>query len=340
MSLLLYTARRLLWTLPTFAGALVVIFVLTQAVPGDAALMRVGQSYTPETLAAVKQSMGLDQPLPLQFLIYVRNLSQGNLGHSWKTGNSVTADLRERFPATLELLLGTLLIAVPLGMALGLAAAARPRGPLARLIGLYTLLGLGVPIFWLSLMAVYVFFFLLGWVPAPTGRLGIMDTPPPFVTGLYTVDSLLAGDGDLLGKVLAQLVLPVGSLVFIIAAPIARMTAAVMADQLASDYVRAALAAGISRGQILRKYALKNIMIPVVTLVGVMVRFLIGGAVLTEVVFSWPGMGRYAVESMLVADLAPLQAVVLIVTAATLLINIAIDVSYFWFDPRIKVSAT
>jgi peptide/nickel transport system permease protein len=311
--------------------------VLTQAVPGDAAMARVGKAYTPEVLAAVRQSMGLDRPLPAQFLVYVGNLAQGNFGHSWKTGNPVAADLKDRVPASLELVLWTLLLGAPLGIGLGLVAAAWPGGLVARAIGVYTLVGLGMPIFWLSLMAIYLFFFLLGWAPPPTGRLGILDTPPETVTGLYAIDALLAGDLALFQTVVGHLALPVGSLLFVIAAPIARLTATAMGDQLSADYARAATAAGIPRRLIIGKYALKNIMIPVVTLVGIMARFLFGGAVLTEMVFSWPGIGRYAIESMLVADLAPLQAVVLIVTVLTLLVNIVVDVSYFWFDPRIKV---
>jgi peptide/nickel transport system permease protein len=338
MNVLGYAGRRLLWMLPTLLGALLVIFVLTQAVPGDAAMARVGKAYTPEVLAAVRQSMGLDQPLPMQFLTYVKNVSQGNFGHSWKTGNPVAVDLKERAPATLELVLWTMLLAVPAGIGLGLAAAAWPRSLIGRVIGAYTLVGLAMPVFWLSLMAIFVFFFVLGWAPPPTGRLGILDTPPETVTGLYTLDALIAGDTALLGKVVAHLVLPVGTLLFIIAAPIARMTSTAMHEQLSGDYVRAATAAGIPRGLIIRKYALKNIMIPVVTLIAIMVRVLIGGAVLTEIVFSWPGLGRYAVESMLVADLAPLQAVVLIVTVATLAINLVVDISYYWFDPRIKIA--
>jgi peptide/nickel transport system permease protein len=187
-------------------------------------------------------------------------------------------------------------------------------------------------------MAVYVFYFLLGWVSAPAGRLGIRTIPPPTVTGLYTVDSLLTGDLGLLATVVGHLLLPVGSLAFIITAPILRMTYTCMNTELATDYVRAAVASGIKPRLILTKYALKNAMIPVVTLIGSMVRYLLAGTVLAEIVFSWPGIGRYAIESTLVADLAPLQAVVVIVMGATLLVNILVDLTYYWFDPRIKVA--
>lgn len=338
MTLLLYTGRRLLWTLPTFLGAMVVIFILTQAVPGDAAMARLGQYATPDTIAAVQREMGRDRPAPEQFAIWIRNLSQGNFGFSWKTGNPVSVDLAQRIPATIELVLLTLLFAIPLGIGLGVLAAWRRGSWLDRIIQGYAVLGLGVPLFWLSLMAVYIFYFLLGWVSAPAGRLGIRTIPPPTVTGLYTVDSILVGDGDLLLTVISHLVLPVGSLIFIIAAPIIRMTYSCMDTELRTDYVRAAVASGLKWRLILTKYALKNAMIPIVTLIGSMTRYLLAGTVLAEIVFSWPGIGRYAIESTLVADLAPLQAVVLIVTAATLLVNILVDLSYYWFDPRIKVT--
>jgi peptide/nickel transport system permease protein len=175
-------------------------------------------------------------------------------------------------------------------------------------------------------------------VSAPAGRLGIRTIPPPTVTGLYTVDSLLAGDLGLFSTVVSHLILPVGSLVFVITAPIVRMMYSCMNTELATDYARAAVAAGLRQRVIVTKYALKNAMIPVVTLVGSMIRYLLAGTVLAEIVFSWPGIGRYAIESTLVADLAPLQAVVLIVTGATLLTNVLVDTSYYWFDPRIKVS--
>jgi ABC-type dipeptide/oligopeptide/nickel transport system permease component len=338
VSLLRYAARRALWTLPTFLGSMVLIFVLTQAVPGDAATERLGQYATKDTIEAVRKEMGSDRPAVEQFVVWIRNLSQGNFGFSWKTGNPVVVDLAQRLPATIELVLLTLIVAIPVGIGLGILAAARRGGWLDRAIQAYAVLGLGVPIFWLSLMMVYVFYFLLGWVSAPAGRLGIRSIPPPTVTGLYTVDSLLVGDLDLLGVVLSHLMLPVGSLVFIVAAPIIRMTYNCLNTELASDYARAAVASGISHRLILTRYALKNAMIPVVTLIGSMIRYLLAGTVLAEIVFSWPGIGRYAIESTLIADLAPLQAVVLVVTAATLVVNILVDLSYYWFDPRIKVA--
>lgn len=338
MKVLRYTLRRLLWTLPTLLGALVVIFFLTQAIPGNAALSRVGQFVNPETIAQVKKNMGLDKSVPEQFAIYVVRSTQGDFGHSWKTGNDVIVDIGDRLPATLELAIFTLLLAVPLGVLLGVLAAAFKSSLFDRLIQLMTTFSLGIPVFWFSLMMVYIFFFLLGVSPAPAGRLAILDSPPPSVTGMYTLDSLIAGDLDLFSKALSHLILPVVALVFASIGPIIRVTYVSMVTQLNSDHIRAATAAGLSRTKIIAQYALKNAAIPVVTAIGLTCRLLLGGAVLVEIVFSWPGIGRYAVESLLIADLAPLQAVVLVTTVATLLINLIVDISYFWFDPRIKVA--
>ncbi|MDB5541325.1 MAG: peptide transporter permease [Devosia sp.] len=339
MAVLSYALRRLAWTIPTLFGALVVIFFLTQAVPGNAALARVGLSVDPETIAAVKASMGIDQPIPVQFWIYLQNIFHGDLGHSWKTGNEVTFDLAQRIPATIELALLTLIITVPVGVALGVLAATWPGSWLDRTIQGYALLGMGIPVFWLGMMCIFVFYFLLGWVPPPSGRIGILDIAPPYVTGLYTVDSLIAGNLQLFGSVVSRLILPVASLVFVCAAPLVVMVYNIMGVQLRSDHIRAATAAGLPRGEVVRRFALKNIMIPVLTMVAHLSRLLLGGAVLVETVFAWPGVARYAVESMQVADLAPLQAVVLLITGLTIAINLIVDVSYFWIDPRVKVAA-
>ena len=339
MVLLTYILRRLAWAIPTMFGALVVIFLLTQAVPGNAALARVGQSVDPQTIAAVKASMGIDKPVYVQFWIYLQHLAEGNLGHSWKTGNDVTFDLASRIPATVELAVITLLITIPFGVMLGVVGAARQGTWIDRLIQGYALAGMGIPVYWLGMMCIFVFYFVLGWLPPPSGRLGILDVAPPSVTGFYTIDSLLAGNLALFGSVVSRLVLPVGTMVFVSAAPVVVMVYNIMGVQLRSEYIRAATAAGIPRRQIVGRFALKNIMIPVLTMTAHLSRLLLGSAVLVEMVFAWPGVARYAVESMQVADLAPLQAVVLLVTGATLLINLTVDIAYFWIDPRARVGA-
>lgn len=338
MKLLTYVLRRLAWSLPTILGTLIVIFFLTQAIPGDAAIRRVGMFGNDATIEEMRKSMGIDQPVHVQFWGYLQRLSHGDLGHSYKTGNSVNDDLRQRLPASLELAILSMLVAFPVGVGLGvLAAANRGRWPdhLVRAFGIF---GNGVAVFWLGLMLIYIFYFRLEMVPAPAGRLGMLDDPPPFVTGFYTVDSLVAGDFTTLRGALTHLVLPVACLATVVAAPISRMTYAAVSETLRSNYVRAAAAQGLPRGKILFKYTLKNAMIPIVTLAGQSMTFLIAGAILVEMVFSWPGIGRYAVESMVIADLAPVQAFVIVTTILALAINLLVDISYFYFDPRIRVA--
>jgi peptide/nickel transport system permease protein len=338
MRLLQYVLRRLAWSIPTVLGTLVVIFFLTQAIPGDAAIRRVGMFGDAATIEQTRKSMGIDLPIHKQFWGYVKRLAQGDLGHSYKTGNSVNADLRQRLPASLELAIFAMLIAFPVGVGLGvLAAANRGRGfdYLVRGFGLF---GNGVAVFWLGLMLIYIFYFRLGIAPAPAGRLGILDDPPPSVTQFYTVDSVLAGNWSLLRTTLAHLALPVACLAIVVAAPISRMSFSAVSQTMQSNYVRAAVAQGLSRRKVLFKYTLKNAMIPIVTLAGQSMTFLIAGSILVEMVFSWPGIGRYAVESMVIADLAPVQAFVIFTTILALAINLLVDVSYFYFDPRIRVA--
>lgn len=336
--MLRYMLRRLGWSIPTIVGTLVVIFFLTQAIPGDAAVRRVGMFGNQETIDQMRKAMGIDRPVYRQFVDYIDRLAHGDLGHSYKTGNSVNADLAQRLPATFELAIGSMLVAFPLGVALGVLAAAQRGRTFDFFVRAFGVFGNGVAIFWLGLMLIYVFYFRLGVAPAPAGRLGMLDDPPPSVTNFYTLDSIIAGDFGLLRTTLAHLALPVACLALVVAAPISRMTFTAVSETLRSNYVRAAVAQGLPRRKILFKYTLKNAMIPIVTLAGQSMTFLIAGAILVEMVFSWPGIGRYAVESMVIADLAPVQAFVIFTTILALVINLLVDLSYFYFDPRIRVT--
>jgi ABC-type dipeptide/oligopeptide/nickel transport system permease component len=338
MRLLAYIARRLAWAIPTVLGTLVVIFFLTQAIPGDAAIRRVGMFGNEATIAEMRKAMGIDQPLPVQFWGYLRRLAHGDLGHSYKTGNSVNEDLKQRLPATFELAIFSMLVAFPVGVGLGVMAAANRGKGWDHVVRGFGLFGNGVAVFWLGLMLIYIFYFRLEIVPAPAGRLGILEDSPPLVTGFYTIDSLIVGDLATFRTALAHLVLPVLCLATVVAAPISRMTYSSVSETLRSNYVRASVAQGLPRRKVLFKYTLKNAMIPIVTLAGQSMTFLIAGAILVEMVFSWPGIGRYAVESMVIADLAPVQAFVIVTTILALVINLLIDISYFYFDPRIRVS--
>jgi peptide/nickel transport system permease protein len=338
VKLLTYVLRRLAWAIPTVLGTLVVIFFLTQAIPGDAAIRRVGMFGNEATIAEMRKAMGIDDPVHVQFWGYLQRLAHGDLGHSYKTGNSVNEDLKQRLPASFELAILSMLVAFPVGVGLGVLAAANQGKLWDRLVRAFGIFGNGIAVFWLGLMLIYIFYFRLEIVPAPAGRLGILDDPPPFVTGFYTIDSILAGDLGLFRTALAHLALPVLCLAIVVAAPISRMTYSAVSETLRANYVRAANAQGLPRRKVLFKYTLKNAMIPIVTLAGQSMTFLIAGAILVEMVFSWPGIGRYAVESMIIADLAPVQAFVIFTTIMALAINLLVDVSYFYFDPRIRVA--
>jgi peptide/nickel transport system permease protein len=338
MRLLRYILRRLAWSIPTVLGTLVVIFFLTQAIPGDAAIRRVGMFGNEATIEQMRKSMGIDQPVQVQFWGYLQRLAHGDLGHSYKTGNSVNDDLKQRLPASFELAILSMLVAFPVGVGLGVLAAANRGGISDRLVRGFGVFGNGIAVFWLGLMLIYIFYYRLEIAPAPTGRLGMLDLSPPTVTGFYTIDSLLAGDSELFRSAVAHLILPVLCLATVVAAPISRMTYSAVSETLRSNYVRAAVAQGLPRRQVLFKYTLKNAMIPIVTLAGQSMTFLIAGAILVEMVFAWPGIGRYAVESMVIADLAPVQAFVIVTTILALAINLLVDISYFYFDPRIRVS--
>jgi peptide/nickel transport system permease protein len=338
MRLLRYILRRLVWAIPTVFGTLVVIFFLTQAIPGDSAIRRVGMFGNDAVIAEMRSAMGIDQPVHVQFWGYLQRLARGDLGHSYKTGNSVNEDLKQRLPASFELAILSMLVAFPVGVGLGVLAAANQGRFWDRLVRGFGIFGNGIAVFWLGLVLIYIFYFRLEAVPAPTGRLGILDSPPPTVTGFYTIDSLIVGDPELFRSALAHLALPVICLATVVAAPISRMTYSAVSETLQSNYVRAAVAQGLPRRKVLFKYTLKNAMIPIVTLAGQSMTFLIAGAILVEMVFAWPGIGRYAVDSMLIADLAPVQAFVIVTTILALLINLLVDISYFYFDPRIRVS--
>jgi peptide/nickel transport system permease protein len=320
----------------TLFATVVIIFFLTQAIPGDIVLQRAGMFAKPWVLDSLKKSMGLDKPMHVQFLIYLQNLSHGDLGHSWKTGMSVNEDIAQRLPATLELALLTMALALPIGVAVGTVAAARKGTAADYVAKAFGILGHSAAPFWLALVLLHIFFFQLGLVPGPTGRLSPLDRPPPAVTRFYVVDSVLAGNFHLFQESLRHLALPVVTLLIGVAAPISRMTYSSMTEVLTSTYMTAAFASGLPKRLIYFKYALKNAFIPIITLAGQSMSYLIAGTILVEVAFSWPGIGRYAVESMTYQDLAPVQAFVILVTLISMIINLMVDVSYFYLDPRIK----
>lgn len=332
-------ARRLAAALPTLAGVVVVTFLLTRALPGDPAAYFAGPAATREAVEQIRAQLGLDRSLGMQFLGYLRELARGDLGLSITTGQPVLSDIVARLPASAELTLLALLFAALAGISLGVLAALRPNGWLDNLCRVIATLGVCLPAFFTGLLLIYVFYYLLGWAPAPLGRLNAFAAPPPHVTGFFLIDSLLAGQGETFRSALAQILLPALSLGIFAVAPIARITRGSMLAVMSSDFIRAARAHGLSGRTVVIAYALRNALLPVVTTLGMVFSFLLGANVLIEKVFAWPGIGSYAVEALIASDYAPVQGFVMTMGFLYVLLNLAIDLLYRVIDPRMEVTA-
>ncbi len=336
MGFLGYITQRLVILVPTLVGASLIMFVLTMLIPGDPALLRLGNFATTEQLQSMREEMGLTKPPHERYVLYLWGLLRGDMGRSWRTGNLVRDDLWARLPMSLELGLCSMALSILVGIPVGVLSAAG-KDSLADYSGkAYGILGVATPIFWCGLVLVYVFYFKLGVAPPPTGRIDMLVSPPSAITGSYLLDSVLTGDLEALLSSTARLVLPVITLACVVGASIVRMTYTSMRKVLAAQYILVEQAYGFSRRSIIYKFALKNALMPVITLIGLQIGFLIGGVVLVEVVFSLPGIGRYAVESLLVNDFAPVQGFVLIVLVVYLLANLIVDLLYHVLNPQIR----
>lgn len=331
-----YVVQRLLFVIPTLFGVSVISFTLTYLLPGNPALVKAGALATPDVVQDIERQMGLDQPLAVQYWRYVSGLLRGDLGESASTGRPVLEDFRQRVPATLELTLASLLIAVAIGIPLGVLSAVHRDSLLDQASRLLGVGGVAMPSFWTGLLLLYVFFYVLGVAPPPLGRLGAGVSPPTRITGLYVVDAALTGNGAALISALHHLMLPAVTLGFAVMAPLTRMVRATMLEILASDFVTAAWAAGLPR-RLVYGDALRNTLIPVITLLGVIFGFLMAGNVVVEMVFAWPGLGHYAVTSLLTKDPGPIQSFVLFVAVMYVCVNLAVDLAYGLADPRIRL---
>lgn len=333
MALILYIGRRLLFVAPQLVGILLVSFMLVKLIPGDPAVLMLGPFATEKALGELRTELGLDGTLVEQFLIYLGNVVQGDLGTSWQTTLPVTTDLAQRFPATLELITLGLLLALLIGVPLGVAGARYKSGLLRKIADYYGLLAGSLPDFWLGLVLIFIFYTLLGVVPAPLGRIDYTVIPPQAVTGALLIDSLLEGNWAALRNSAGHLILPVFTLGLINAGPILKMTQSTVERMLESDFSRYAELCGLPPRVVVRR-ALRNALPSIVTIVSVLFGFLIGGAVLVEIVFSWGGAGQYAVQGVLNADLNPVLGFVLYSAILSLIIYLIVDLIYFAIDPR------
>ena len=332
----IYILKRLLALIPTLLGITVLVFLMVHFVPGDPAQVMLGERASAESLAVLRRDLGLDQPLHIQFGHYLSDLVQGDLGRSIKSRERVSAELIARFPATMELTLVGMLFASVIGIGAGLVSAAR-RGTFWDYFGMTaSLAGVSMPIFWLGLLLILIFSVSLGMFPV-SGRLSSYVFVRS-VTGLYLVDSLLAGDFPAFADAFWHLILPGVTLGTVPAAVIARMTRSSLLEVLREDYVRTAWAKGLSERVVILRHALKNAFIPVLTVMSLQFGFLLGGAVLTESIFAWPGVGRWLLLAVYARDFRAIQGGVLIVAATFVVINLIADLLYAWLDPRIKYS--
>ena len=331
--------KRMLFAVPSLIGVVIITFLLTRALPGDPAAYFAGPAATKEAVEEIRVKLGLDKPLLVQFGQYVTDLGRGDLGNSLTTGQPVAKEIAARLPASAELtllgLIASMLIAVPLGI----MAATRPGSWVDHTCRVLSTAGVSLPVFFTGLLLVYVFYYILGWAPAPLGRLDVFFSPPPHITGFYLIDSLLAGNPELFVAALKQLILPTLTLAIFSLAPIARMTRASMLAVLASDFVRTARASGLAPYTVIVTYAFRNAMIPVVTTLGMVFSFLLGANVLVEKVFAWPGIGSFAVEALIASDFAPLQGFVLTMAIMYVALNLIIDILYGLIDPRVRLES-
>jgi ABC-type dipeptide/oligopeptide/nickel transport system permease component len=333
-NLLPFLGRRLIFVGPQLFGILIVSFFLIKLIPGDPAVLMLGPTATTESLAGLHAKLGLDRPLPVQFLYFLQNLVHGDLGTSWQTTRPVIDDLAQRFPATLELVSLGLLLAILIGIPLGVASAVSEKGWLNRVADFYGLTAGAIPDFWLALVLIFVFYSLLNWAPAPLGRIDFAILPPPPTTGFMTVDSLLAGNWQAFGSSVSHLCLPVLTLGLINAGPILKMTHATMERMLQSDFSRYEILSGLPKSMVSRR-ALRNALPSIITIISVLYGYLLGGAVLVEIVFSWGGAGQYAVQGVLNSDIYPVLGFVLFSAIFSLIVYLIVDLVYFAIDPRI-----
>jgi peptide/nickel transport system permease protein len=331
-----YIGRRLLNLIPVLLGITLLVFAFLHLIPGDPAVVMAGERATPEQVAALKEQLGLNQPLPLQYLVFLGNLLRLNFGTSIISGVPIAEEIKIRWPATFELSVAAMLVATIIGIPAGVLAAVRKNSAVDNLTMSGSLLGVSLPVYWLGLLLVYLFAVNLQWLP-PSGRISI-DAGFSFkaITGFYVLDALLQGNFIALKDILAHLILPAITLGTIPLAILARITRSAMLEVLSQDYIRTARAKGLLERWVIFKHALKNALLPVVTIIGLQFGTLLGGAILTETIFSWPGIGSWIYEGILSRDYPVVQGGVVFVAVAFVLINLLIDLSYAFLDPRIQ----
>ncbi|MGR3763306.1 ABC transporter permease [Rossellomorea sp. NS-SX7] len=329
-----YTIRRLLQLIPVLLGMTLIVFFIIRAIPGDPAQVILGQQATKEAIEALRAQLGLDNPWYVQYFNYLGGLFTGDLGESLRTKVEVSQEIWPYLAATFELALVAIVIAVVIGVNAGIISAWFQNSWFDYTAMILALVGVSLPIFWLGLMEQWIFGIQLDWLPT-TGRENIRN-PIDSITNLYIIDTIIQGRFDQLGEVIKHLILPGIALATIPMAIIARMTRSSMLEVMRSDYIRTARAKGLKMFWVVYKHSLKNAIIPVLTVIGLQMGLLLGGAILTETIFGWPGIGRYIYEAIGYRDYPVIQSGILVVATIFVTINLIVDLLYAAVDPRIK----
>ncbi len=331
MRLLALLLRRLAWFVPTLLGLLAITFVISRVIPGDPVALVAGDLATPAQVEALRRQLGLDRPLPVQFVGYVGALLRGDMGTSLYTTRPIAEDLARRLPATIELTLVAMAFSIVVGIPLGVVSALWRNSILDHALRVVTVSGLAIASFWLGIMLQLLFAMRLGWTPL-NGRL--QGFPPPAVTGLYLVDSVLAWDWPAFGAALTHLALPAATLAFPALATLVRFTRAGVLDDMQSSSVLYEHAMGLPRSVIVWKYILRNALTSTVTQIGLLFGILLAGAVVTETVFDWPGIGTYAVNSIVASDYNGVMGFTVWAGAIFIVVNLLVDIAQGFIDPR------
>lgn len=326
--------KRLFSLIWVVLGVSLITFVISHLIPGDPARLIAGDRATEEIVAHIRSQLGLDLPLYQQYWNYLVDLAHGDLGTSIRTRRPVLDDLRAFFPATIELALVALFLATLFGVPLGVISAVWHNKPVDQFVRTISVTGISTPAFWLGLGLIIIFYGKLGWLPGG-GRIAQGLSPPEHVTGLYLVDSLLTWNMPVFFSALRHLVLPAFTLGFVHLGVVARQIRSAMLEQMNEDYIRTARAYGLSRWVVIFRQALPNALMPSVTVLGLALGDLLYGAVLTETVFGWPGMGAYVVDSIQALDFPAVMGFAVVVSFAYVILNLIIDLLYRWIDPRI-----
>ncbi len=334
-----YILRRLVLTIPLLFGITLIAFAISHAVPGDPVTANLGQKAMsdPKIVAAFEAEWGLDKPIPQQYIIYLGNLVQGDLGRSIKSRRPVMEDLRAFLPATIELATAAIFFGALLGLILGLISALMRNSWIDHGVRMVSLFGVSMPVFWLALLALFIFYARLGWAAGP-GRLDVGLEPPPHITGLLTVDSIIAGDWVVFRNALSHLFLPAVVLGAYTTGLITRVTRSAMLEVLGEDYIRTARAKGLNTRTMLVRHAMRNAMIPIITVIGFSYGNLLAGTVLIENIFAWPGIGQYAYRASTSLDFPAIMGVSMTIALIFIITNLIVDVLYFILDPRLRAS--